>query len=127
MATYAATDQQVIDNPTRYKGTDRITQECGKCSGSGSVWWGVDVTGAVREAGERMPGLVGGLLGPLHAHLVARVDLGLLHPDRRLEGGPVDGVPRVEQGAARIESGDLEAAHRARTTRPSSQTGPSDS
>lgn len=50
MATYAATDQQVIDNPTRYKGTDRITQECGKCSGSGSVYWGVDVTGAIREA-----------------------------------------------------------------------------
>lgn len=49
MATYTATDQQVIDNPAKYLGTDRIIQDCGKCSGTGSVSWGIDVTGAIRE------------------------------------------------------------------------------
>ena len=33
------------------KGSDRVREDCGKCGGSGSVSWGVHVTGLVRENG----------------------------------------------------------------------------
>lgn len=51
----------VIDGITQYvdpypgrKGTDRIIEPCDRCGGAGSVSWGADFTGAVRDANGRV-------------------------------------------------------------------------
>ena len=85
----------------------------------------------VEQTGVGGAGLVGGRLLPLHPCLGQAVDGGLVDADRRLERGLVDGVPGLEPVVVeRVDLDDLElggVAHRVRTTRPSSQTGPSDS